>query len=60
MTAACLEQNALQNISYTVIELFSLQYHTHVEHASFKSINSSYAFLNLAEVITLKQYTYWI
>lgn len=42
MPAACSEQNALQNISCTVIELFSLQYHTHVEHVSFKSISSSY------------------
>lgn len=26
----------------TVIEPFSLQYHTHVEHTSVKTINSSY------------------
>lgn len=45
MPAACLEQNALQNISCTVIELFSLKYHTHVEHISFKIINSSYDIL---------------
>lgn len=42
MLAACLEQNALQNIGGTVIEPFSLQYHTHAEHISFRNINSSY------------------
>lgn len=45
MPAACLEQNALQNISCTVIEAFSLQYHTHVEHVSLKITNSSYDIL---------------
>lgn len=45
MLAACLEQNALQNIGGTVIEPFSLQYHTPAEHVSSKSINSSYDIL---------------
>lgn len=45
MPAACLGQNILQNISCTVIEPFSLQHHTHVEHVSFKCINSSYDIL---------------
>ena len=57
MPAACLEQNALQNVSCRVIEFFSLQYHTHIESGFLlKALTVAMAFLNMAEVMTLKKH----
>lgn len=56
MPAACLEQNALQNISCTV--LFPTISH-HENMFLLKALTVAMTFLNLAEVITLKQCTYW-
>lgn len=47
--AACLEQNALQNVSFRVIEFFSLQYHTHIQAVFLlKALTAAMAFLYMA------------
>lgn len=59
MLAACLKQNALQNISCRVIEFFTLQYHTHAVSVSFKSIKSSYGILKHGWSYDIEE-THWI
>lgn len=59
MLAACLEQNASQNIAATVIEHLSYNITLMQNMFLLKALTVAMTFLNLAEVVTLKQYTYW-